>query len=99
MTAVLSNAGQQQQMPLTQTLQPTSMDTARDVDRQEIEPREDQIQAQEAPSAQTQSTNEGGNAVTSLNIKDIAEFLTALQNMSADDKALPERGAVLNICV
>ena len=83
-------------MPMTQALQPTNLDQSRDVERQEFEPQEHQIQAQNAPSAQTQTSNESKDPTVSLNIKDLAKFLSELQNMSGDDE-LPDRGTILDI--
>ena len=71
MSAILSATGQLQNMPMTQALQPTNLDQSRDVERQEFEPQEHQIQAQNAPSAQTQTSNESKDPTVSLNIKDL----------------------------
>ncbi|MCK5373831.1 MAG: hypothetical protein KAJ40_00960 [Alphaproteobacteria bacterium] len=97
MAAPLSGAGQQLNMPITQALQPTSMDPNRNVERQEPDPQERQIQAQSAPSAQSQTTNNSSeDSAKSLSIKDLAKFLSELQKMSGDDE-LPNRGTILDI--
>ncbi len=92
MSAPLTSTGAQQQMPAAQLLKPTSIDQSRDVDRQEFSPNEYQIQALQAPSAQSQATNETSDGTT----KDILEFIMAIKEMQETGE-LPDKGAVVDI--
>lgn len=69
MAAPLSGAGQQQQLPVTQALQPISSDQSREVRQQEQEPRENEVQIREAPSAQAQKTERSDDATFALDVK------------------------------
>lgn len=66
MAAPLSGVGQQQQVPLSQSLQPTSTDTNREVRQREQQPREDEIQTRGAALNQSNEasgfTLDGGSA-------------------------------------
>lgn len=57
MAAPLSGIGQQQQIPLSQSLQPTSIDTNREVRQREQQPREDEIQARSAALSRSNETS------------------------------------------
>jgi hypothetical protein len=96
MSAPLTSAGAMQQIPTTQTLQPTSMDQTRNVERKEPSPQSYQIQALQAPSAQTQTTNKSSDGQTSLDNKDILESIMAIKEMQETGE-LPDKGAVLDI--
>jgi len=58
MAAPLSGAGQQQQVPLSQALQPIGNDQTRQVRQDDQEPRTNEIQARGAAIASTQDSGQ-----------------------------------------
>ena len=96
MSAPLTSANAQTQLPTPQTLQPTNLDQSRSVERQEISPQEYDIQAREAPSAQAQTSHESSDGALSFDRKEIVEFIMELKEMQKTGE-LPEKGAVLDL--
>ncbi len=97
MSAPLTSTGAQQYMPTTaQSLKPVSMDQSRDVDRQDFSPNEQQIQALQAPSAQSQATNQGSDSASEIDNKDVLESIMAIKELQKTGE-LPDRGAILDI--
>lgn len=94
MAAPLSGVGQQQQTPITQSLQPGIADQARQVRSQEQQPKDDQIQARGASLNKTLQTNQ-----------DDSGFSRELKSLSSSDieqaRANTEqrRGSFLDITV
>lgn len=81
---------------MAQMLQPTSMDHSRDIARQESSPKEHQIQATEAPSAQAQTTNSTSDSIVASDTKEILEFILRIKEMQNSGE-LPNRGAVIDL--
>lgn len=91
MAAPLSGVGQQQQIPLTQALQPISSDQTR-VTRQENEQaRDNQIQARSAEAASAQDSNRTSTQAQSARVE-----LTGNQPQQSN---LQDRGSVIDITV
>ncbi len=86
MAAPLSGVGQQQQVPLSQSLQPNSTDQTRDVRQKNQAPREDEIQTRGAALGQSKESSPD-NTQFNLNSVDLA---------SASGK---ERGSLIDITV
>ena len=91
MAAPLSGIGQQQ-VPLSQPFQPGGSDQTREVRQQDQKPRETEIQARGAASAQTQETNNADNTNTS---QADARFANTLENQDGAGG----RGNVVDIVV
>ncbi len=85
MAAPLSGVGQQQQVPLSQSLQPTSTDQARDVRQKEQAPRENEIQTRDAALGQSKETS-SDDTQFNLNSVDLAS-------------ASKERGSLVDITI
>ncbi len=93
MAAPLSGVGQQQQIPLSQSQQPTAVDASREVRQRDQQPREDEIQVRGAALSQTNETEtentqfnlDGGDA-NNIGSQDIAS-------------ASGERGSLVDITV
>ncbi len=84
MAAPLSGIGQQQQLPVSQALQPVSNDQSREVRRQESDPQENQVQVREAPAAQSQDTNATSDS-SQQNLNDI-RFSSASSDSESGDR-------------
>lgn len=93
MAAPLSGAGQQQQLPVTQALQPISSDQSREVRQQEQEPRENEVQIREAPSAQAQKTERSDDSTFALDVNPSESSRTESSESRGD------RGGVVDISV
>ncbi len=96
MSAPLTSAGAQQQIPMPQALQPSSMDPTRDVDRKNPTPHEYQIQAVLEPSSQSQASNNIADDAMALSTADIIKFIMEIKEMQNTGK-LPDKGAILDI--
>ena len=96
MSAPLTSAGATQQMPATQqTLQPTSLDQSRNVERSEPTPHENQIQSALEPSAQSQASNHTEDNATGLGTGEIVKLILEIKEMQ-NSGDLPDLGAVLD---
>ncbi|MGH1376502.1 MAG: hypothetical protein ACRBCK_09155 [Alphaproteobacteria bacterium] len=93
MAAPLSGIGQQQ-IPLAQPFQPGGTDQTRNVRQAEQEPREDELQVREAPSAQSQETNTTQDDVTA---REEDNFALASNNNTAN--GAQGRGSVVDIVI
>ncbi len=94
MAAPLSGVGQQQQIPLSQSLQPNSTDVNRDVRQREQQPRENEIQARGAALSQTNETD-SDNAQFNLDSGDLSN-LGSQEISSARSQG---RGSLVDITV
>ena len=94
MAAPLSGIGQQQ-VPLAQPFQPGGSDQTRDVRQADQQPREDELQVRQAPSAQSQETNDTDN--NDVTAREENRFALASNNNSVDSDQ--GRGSVVDIVV
>ena len=95
MAAPLSGIGQQQ-VPLAQPFQPGGTDQTRNVRQAEQQPREDELQVRQAPSAQTQDTNASDNSDVSA--REEQSFAVAGNNNESIDTDQP-RGSLVDVVV
>ncbi len=94
MAAPLSGIGQQQ-VPLAQPFQPGGSDQTRDVRQADQQPREDELQVRQAPSAQSQQTNDTDN--DDVTAREENNFALASNNNAVDSDQ--GRGSVVDIVV
>ena len=94
MAAPLSGIGQQQ-VPLAQPFQPGGSDQTRDVRQADQQPREDELQVRQSPSAQSQETNDTDN--NDVTAREENRFALASNNNSVDSDQ--GRGSVVDIVV
>lgn len=92
MAAPLSGVGQQQ-LPLSQPFQPGGSDQTREIRQQNQNPREDELQVREAPSAQSQEVSEDTNFQ-----RDAFEDLITAQS-SNNGENTQGRGSVVDIVI
>ncbi len=91
MAAPLSGVGQQQQVPLSQTFQPGGSDQTREIRQRNQEPRENEVQARSAASAQSQSTSHDTTK------SDFQKNLNAIN--TSEQSSSSGRGSVVDIVV
>lgn len=93
MAAPLSGAGQQQQIPLTQALQPVSDDQTRVTRQEDQQARDNQIQARNAQAAPSQETN--ANDAQQFQSENLNVVNTDIQQASATQ----DRGSLVDITI
>lgn len=93
MAAPLSGAGQQQQIPLTQALQPVNNDQSRITRQEDQQARDNQIQARGAQTAPSQESNR--NETQQLQ----TENLNLANNQAEQSSPTQDRGSLIDITI